>query len=179
VGLDGFIRSTEFPRAVADLLTLVLRYLHIVFAVMWIGGVAYAVFVLRTAMGRVAMPARKESMRQLVPVALHYVPMSAALTIILGALLYLVMGSFSVDVLLGSRWGGILFASLVLAVATFAFGMVVVIGAAKKVLGHLEEASCDHGEIVGRLQRTFNRGQVIVLALGLVIIALMISASRV
>lgn len=163
----------------ADVLTLVLRYLHIVFAVFWIGAVAYTVFVVRTAMGRVAMPARKETMRQLVPVAIHYVPMSAVLTIVLGALLYLVLGSFDLDVLLGTRWGGILFAGLVLAVATFAFGMTVVIGAAKKVLGHLEETACEHGELVGRLQRTFNRGQVIVLVLGLVIIALMVSASRV
>lgn len=162
----------------ADLVGIVLRFLHIVFAVFWIGAVSYTVFVVRSAMQRVGMPARKETMRQLIPVAIHFVPMSAVMTIVLGAFLYLVMGGFSIDILLGTRWGQILFVALVLALATFTFGMTVVIGAAKRILGHLEEEACGHADIVGRLQRVFNRGQVIVLGLGLVIIALMVFASR-
>jgi hypothetical protein len=56
--------------------------------------------------------------------------------------------------------------------------MVVVVGGAKKLLGHLEEETCGHGPEVGALQKGFNRGQVVVLVLSLLILGMMVAASR-
>jgi uncharacterized membrane protein len=163
--------------AMADVVvTIALRFLHIAFAVMWIGAVAYGVLVLGVAMARVEMGARKETMRHLIPVATHYVPLSAVMTIVFGAILYLYVGEFDVDYLTGSLWGRLIFAAMVLAIVTFVFGMTFVIGAAKKVRAHLEEEKCTHGPEVGKLQARFNNGQIVVLALGLAILGLMVSA---
>jgi amino acid transporter len=129
-------------------------------------------------MGRVGMPARKETMRQLIPVAIHFVPMSALLTIGFGALLYLVMGDFDSNLLIGRTWGLIILAALILAVALFTFGMTVVIGASSRTLVHLKEDTCTHANEMGELQRTFNRGQVVALVWGLAILALMVIATE-
>jgi hypothetical protein len=162
----------------ADLVAVTLRYLHIVFGVMWIGAVFYGVLVLRTAMGRVEMGARKETMKKLIPVVVYYVPMVATLTIVFGTLLYLYTAQFSVDGLVGNRWGLTIFSALILTLATFGFGILVVVGGARRLLGHLNEESCSHGPEVAGLQRRFNRGQVVVMVLSFVIIGLMVSASR-
>lgn len=158
----------------ADVVYLALRFLHIVFGIAWIGGVFYSVGVQRTAMARVEMPARKAAMRQIVPVAMHYIPMAAVLTIAFGTLLYLYMGSFNPDLLLGTSWGQTLFVGLLVASGTFGFGMLVVVRNAGKLRVHLEEERCDHGTDVMGLQKTINRGQFVILGLGLVIIAIMV-----
>lgn len=166
------------PGLVGDILGIVLRFLHIVFGVMWIGAVFYGVGVLRVALPRVDMPARKAVLRHLLPVAIHYIPVSAIMTIITGAILYLYLGQFQGVILLGTEWGRILLGALLLTLATFAYGMVIVIGAGKAIARHLEEEACNHQAEVGALQRRFNVGQIVVLVLGLVIIAIMVYVSE-
>ena len=162
----------------ADVLTVVLRYAHILSAILWIGALAFSVMFLRSAMGRVPLPARKETMRQLIPAVIVFVPISAVLTIGFGAALYLVMGNFEATILWGTTWGLVLLVALVLALALFAFGMGVVIPASRKILGHLNEEACSHGQEMGRLQRRFNNGQVVAMVWGFVILSLMIVATE-
>ncbi len=166
------------PGPVGDIVGIVLRFLHIVFGVMWIGAVFYGVGVLRVALPRVDMTARKAVLRHLLPVAIHYIPVSAIMTIITGALLYLYLGQFQGAILLGAGWGRILLGALLLTLATFAYGMVIVIGAGKAIARHLGEEACNHQAEVGALQRQFNVGQIVVLVLGLVIIAIMVYVSE-
>jgi uncharacterized membrane protein len=128
----------------SDPIAVTVRFFHIVFGIAWIGAVAYAVGVLRRVMLRVDPPARKATMRQLIPVVVQYVPGSAAMTILTGAILYLVIGGFDVAYMTGSRWGLALLVALVLTLVTFAYGMVVGVGTAKKILTHLEEEPCGH-----------------------------------
>jgi len=161
-----------------DVIALVLRFLHIMFGIAWIGALAYGVGVLRRALPRVDAASRKEFMKQLIPVVTRFLPGSAVMTILFGFLLYLYLGSFDVAYLTGSDWGRTLIASLVLALATFAIGMVLGVGSAKKMLGHLKEESCTHGAEVGALQRRFNTAQFVSLGLGLVIVALMVLATE-
>ena len=163
----------------ADVFQIVLRYLHILFGILWIGGAAYAVFVVRVAMQRMPPPARKEVVRHLSPVAIHYIPVAAVMTIAFGAILYLVLGGFSANLLVGTLWGQILLTALILASATFAFGMIVVVGGAKRMLAHVHEESCTHLEEMTALSRRFNRGQIVIVALGFGIIALMVLAPRI
>lgn len=157
-----------------DLVALTLRYVHIAFGIAWIGAVAYGVGVLRLALPRADPPAAQGVMRHLIPIAVRYIPMAAVMTIVFGALLYLWMGVFDPAVLLGSTWGLLLFAALILAVGTFAYGMVWGIGSARCLLVHLNEEKCDHRGQVVALQRRFNRVQIGVLILGLIIIGIMI-----
>jgi len=163
----------------ADILAIVLRYLHILFGILWIGGAAYAVFVVRVAMQRMPPPARKEVVRHLSPVAIHYIPVAAVMTIAFGAILYLVLGGFSANLLVGTLWGQILLTALILASAMFAFGMIVVVGGAKRMLAHVQEESCTHADEMAVLSRRFNRGQIVIVALGFGIVALMVLAPRI
>lgn len=162
----------------ADVVHLVIRFLHIVFGIAWIGAVMYGVAVMRRALGRVDPVARKETMKQLIPVVERYLPGSAAMTIIFGVALYAYLGSFSPALLVGTAWGQILLISLVLALLAFSIGMVFGIGSARKILAHLNEAACTHGPDVGSLQKRFNTSQFVNLGLGLAIVALMVAATR-
>jgi len=162
----------------ADILGLVVRFLHIVFGIAWMGAVFYGVAVVRIVMPRVEMPARKATMKQLIPVLTQYIPGSAVLTIVTGAVLYLYLGGFNTFVLFSTTWGLVLLTALLLTVATFLFGLFVGIGTAKKILAHLNEDACGHGPEVGALQKRFNLANFTVFGLGLVIIGLMVYATR-
>lgn len=157
-----------------DFLLLALRYAHIAFGIAWIGAVAYGVGVLRIALPRADPPASQGVMRHLIPVAVRYIPFTAVLTIVFGALLYLYMGVFDPSILLGTDWGLLLFTALILAVGIFVYGMVWGIGSATRLLAHLEEQVCEHRDVVMGLQRRFNRVQIGVLLVGLVIIGIMV-----
>ncbi len=157
-----------------DLVALTLRYLHIAFGIAWIGALAYGVGVLRIALPRADPPASQGVMRHLLPIAVRYIPFVAVMTILFGAVLYLYMGVFDPAILVGSTWGLLLLAAFILAIGTFAYGMVWGIGSAKKLLTHLEEETCDHRDVVVGLQRRFNRVQIGALFLGLIIIGIMV-----
>ncbi len=126
----------------ADAVLLVVRALHILSAILWIGALGFSVMVLRQVMPRLGMPARKEVLRQLIPVVIRFVPVAAVLTIGFGAVLYLLLGDFDPNALWGTEWGRVLLGSLLLTLALFAFGILVVIRASRRILGHLNEEAC-------------------------------------
>ncbi len=171
------LRTAHSTGGMVDVIALVLRMIHITFAVVWIGAVAFSVGVLRVIMPRVAMDARKQVLRQLIPTVIHYVPLSAAMTILFGAILYLYMGSFNPTILVETLWGLLLLTSLVLTLATFAYGMTVGVGTSRSILGHLKEKVCEHADEMGRLQKRFNMAQVVVLVLGIIILGMMVFAT--
>ena len=110
----------------ADLLVLAVRYAHILSAILWIGALGFSVMALRPGIGRMAMPARKETLRQLIRVVIRFVPASAVLTIAFGAALYLLLGDFGPAVLWGTEWGLAILVSLFLGLTLFASGILVV-----------------------------------------------------
>lgn len=161
-----------------DVLALVVRYLHIFSAILWIGALGFSVMVLRRVLPRIGMPARKETLKQLIPVVIRFIPIAAVSTIVWGAILYLLLGNFDPGVLWGSTWGLVLLAALLLTLALFAFGVGVVIRASKKILGHLDEEACTHAAEMGSLQKVFNNGQVVALVWGVAILSLMVIAAE-
>ncbi|HEV8595203.1 MAG TPA: hypothetical protein VGR51_06705 [Thermoplasmata archaeon] len=161
----------------ADVIALVLRFFHIMFGIAWIGAVFYGVGVLRRVMPRIDMPARKATMKQLIPVVTRYIPGSAVMTILMGAILYLYLGAAR-GLGLTTLWGLLILTALGVALTAFGFGMVFGIGTAKKILAHLNEESCTHGPEVGALTARFNQAQVVVLILGIAIIGLMVYAGE-
>ncbi len=161
----------------ADILTLVVRYAHILSAILWIGGLGFAVLVLGSAIGKINMPSRKEMLKQLIPAANRFLPMVAVSTILFGTILYLLMGNFDSNTLLGMTWGRVILTALILAVGLLTFGLAVVKPASMTILGHLNEEACTHGPEVARLQKLFARGQVIALIWGFVILSLMVYAT--
>lgn len=162
----------------ADLLVLAVRYLHILFAILWIGSLGFSVMVLRRFLPSLGLSARKEVLQKLIPVMIRFIPISAVLTIAFGAVLYLQLGNFDPTTLLSSTWGLIIFAALLLTLALFAFAVLVVIGASRRILVHLHEETCTHGPEVGALTKRFNNGQVIAFAWGVLILALMVYATQ-
>lgn len=161
----------------ADILELVVRYVHIVSAILWIGGLGFSVMVLRTAISRVGMAARKDTLLQLIPLSNRFIPRTAIATIVFGTVLYLMMGNFDADNLVGTTWGRAMLAALILAIGLLAFGLLVVRRAAERMLKHLNEENCTHGPEVAALQMTSSRGQVIALAWGFFILILMVVAT--
>lgn len=162
-----------------DIIALVVRYVHVFFAILWIGSMGFSVMVLGRVMPRLGMPVGRQFSRQFIPVVLRFVPLSAVMTIASGALLYLFLGNFDPAELWGTSWGLAMIASLVLTLALFAFGIFAVMGASRKLLVHLNEEACTHGPDVGRLQKSFGRGQVISFGLGALVLALMIVATEI
>lgn len=162
----------------ADVVALVIRFLHILFGIAWVGAMMYGVGVLRRAFARVEASARRETMRRLIPIVTQYIPGSAAMTILFGFVLYLWMGAFQPTVLLDTGWGRTLLAALALSLTALGIGIAVGVRGAKRLLVHLNEEACAHGPEVAALQQRFNRSQFIGLGLGLVIVALMVVATE-
>lgn len=161
----------------ADIVTIVARYAHILSAILWIGGLGFSDMVLGSAISKMGMPARKEVLRHLIPIANRFIPMVAISTIVFGTLLYLLMGNFDPNVMWGTTWGRVIFTALILAVGLLLFGLLVVIRASRGILHHLNEEACSHGPEMGKLQRIFSRGQAIALVWGFVILGLMVYAT--
>lgn len=157
-----------------DLVAFTYRLLHIVFGVAWIGAIAFSVAVLRVVTPRLGQGSRKEFLLTLIPVVIRYIPLVAVLTILFGSLLYVHLGAYDVNVLFYSAWGQTLLAALILAIGTLAYGIVGVIGAARKLLVHLKEEVCEHGPVVRALTVRFNMGQILILGLGVVILGIMV-----
>lgn len=170
--------ATQAYRVMADLVALVLRYIHIFFGIAWIGAVMYGLGVLRRVLPQVPLEARKETMRRLIPVMTRYVPGSAAMTIVFGFALYLWIGSFQPVALLEGNWGRTLLSALVLSLLALAIGMVYGVGSANRILVHLNEEECTHGPEVARLQKRLDASQFGAFGLGLVIIGLMVVATE-
>lgn len=165
----------------ADVVTvaaLIVRYLHILSAILWVGALGFSVMVLRRVMPQLGMPARKEVLQKLIPVVIRFIPIAAVSTIVWGAALYLILGNFDPSLLWGTDWGRALLGALVLTLALFAYGVLVVIRASRKILGHLGEEACTHQAEMGRLQKTFNNGQVVALAWGALILVIMVLATE-
>lgn len=161
----------------ADILTIIVRYAHILSAILWIGALGFSVMVLGRAVSKVGMPARKETLKQLIPVANRFLPSIAISTIVFGTILYLLMGNFDPKMMFASTWGMVISGALVLAVGLLAFGILVPLRASRAILKHLNEEACSHGPEMGKLQRTFARGQVIALVWGFVILGFMVYAT--
>jgi len=168
-----------FPRGMSHELAVVLRFFHILFAVAWVGGVAFSVFVIRRVMPRVEIPIRKAFLRQLVPVVTQYLPATGSLTILIGSALYLYEGRFDPAVLGGSEWGRTLLIALALALTMFLYGVFVSLRHARTIVRHFEEPECTHGPEVGALQKKFNQGQFFVLSLGFVVLGLMVFSAHI
>jgi uncharacterized membrane protein len=161
----------------ADLVALVLRYLHIFFGIAWIGAVLYGLGVLRRVLPQLPMEARKETLRRLIPVMTRYLPGSAAMTIIFGFALYLRLGALDPATLLEGPWGQTLLFALVLSLVALVIGLVLGVGSSNRLLVHLNESACEHGPEVGALQRKLDVSQISAFLLGLLIIALMVVAT--
>src|SRR5437870_5289691 len=175
--VDEFICWSWIAAGMADVLELVVRFAHIASAILWIGGLGFSVMVLRSAISRVGMAARKDTMLQLIPLANRFIPRVGISTVLLGTILYLMMGNLDPQNLWGTTWGRAMLAALTLSLGLLVYGIGYVRRAAERMLKHLNEENCTHGPEVAALQMTSSRGQVVALAWGFVILILMVVAT--
>src|SRR3989442_3824591 len=145
----------------ADILELVVRYAHIASAILWIGGLGFSVMVLRSAISRVGMPARKDTLLQLIPLANRFTPRVAISTVVFGTILYLMMGNFDPQNLWGTTWGRAMLAALILSLGLLIFGIGYVRRAAVRMLEHRYEEDCTAGPEDASPQMTSCRGPVV------------------
>jgi len=161
----------------ADILTVVVRYAHILSAILWIGSLGFSDMVLGSAISKLGMPARKETLKQLIPVANRFIPMVAISTIVFGAILFSLMVNTGPSTMWGTTWSTVILTALILALGLLVFGLLVVLRSSRRILQHLNEEACTHGPEMGKLQKMFARGQVIAFVWGIVILGLMVYAT--
>jgi len=156
-----------------DPIHVTLRILHIVSGVFWVGAIAYSVLVLGRVLPRVDPPVRKQLMKQLLPVALKYIPITATSTITFGILMYLYLTNFDLSTMLGILRFQILFAAMLITLGMFTFGMLIGFRTGLKIKAHLDEEKCEHMPLVGALQKRFALSNLVVFVIGVTVVALM------
>jgi hypothetical protein len=162
------------------LLRVVVQWLHVTSAVLWIGGGFYTLLVQLPAMLAAPPQARGPAMAQLAPRQIRYIIRVAEITLVTGLLNLLVSGrAQQLSEPFGSRWAVVLLIGIILGIGLYAFIRAVVAPLTERMLALGPKAAAgdaaaaaEAGALVGRLRR-IGYGQ---LAVGLAIILAMVAA---
>ncbi len=104
-----------------------LRTIHLLAAIVWVGGTAFMVLFLQPALRTVTPEVQRPVMLATGPRAVAGMVASAAIVLITGILMVLeVLGTGELDRLFNTRWGESIFLGFLLAVAMFAVGFTFV-----------------------------------------------------
>ena len=104
-----------------------LRTVHVLAAIVWVGGTAFMVLFLQPALRRVDPNVQRPAMLAIGPRAVTGLITSAAIVLITGILMVLhVLGTDELDRLFNTKWGVSIFLGFLSAVAMFAVGFTFV-----------------------------------------------------
>ena len=104
-----------------------LRIIHVLAAIVWVGGTAFMVLFLQPALRTVAPEVQRPVMLATGPRAVAGLVASAAIVLITGILMVLeVLGTGELDRLFNTKWGVSIFLGFLSAVAMFAVGFTFV-----------------------------------------------------
>lgn len=162
------------------LLRVIVQWMHVTAAVLWIGGGFYTLLVQLPAMLAAPPQARGPAMAQLAPRQIRYILRVAEITLVTGLLNLVVSGrAQQLGEPFGSRWAVVLLIGIILGIGLYAFVRAVVVPLTERMLALGPKAAAgdttaaaEAGALVGRLRR-IGYGQ---LAVGLVIILAMVAA---
>ena len=113
-----------------DALIVVMRILHIVFGVFWVGTVFFMVFILTPRLRALGPTIQSPVMRVLMPVMIPYMMVSAIITVLSGVVLTLVLRWGALGTLFTTGWGWSMIVGFVtsLVAAFIGFGIVIPLG---------------------------------------------------
>lgn len=163
-----------------DLFRLTTQFLHVLAAVLWIGGGFYTLFVQLPALLAAPGPARGPVMAQLAPRQIFYILRVAELTLVTGVLNLFASGrAQQLSEPLGSRWAVVMLLGILLAVGLYTLARATLVPWTKRMLtlgpkaaAGDAAAAAEAGQIIGRI-RTVGRIQIV---LGSLIILAMVTA---
>ncbi len=163
-----------------DLFRLTTQFLHVLAAVLWIGGGFYTLFVQLPALLAAPGPARGPVMAQLAPRQIFYILRVAELTLVTGVLNLFASGrAQQLSEPLGSRWAIVMLLGILLAVGLYTLARATLVPWTKRMLtlgpkaaAGDAAAAAEAGQIIERI-RMVGRIQIV---LGSLIILAMVTA---
>ncbi len=163
-----------------DLFRITTQFLHVLAAVLWIGGGYYTLFVQLPALLAAPAPARGPVMAQLAPRQIFYILRVAELTLVTGVLNLFASGrAQQLQEPLGSRWSIVLGLGILLAFGLYGLVRATVVPWTQRMLtlgpkaaAGDAAAAAEAGQIIKRIQM-IGRVQV---AIGALIILAMVTA---
>ncbi|SRR5579875_30217 len=123
----------------SGVLLIILGWLHVFFAVCWIGGAVLGVFVVEPATRRLSPQSSAEFARRYIPLVGRFMGIVATLTVLFGALFYYSITDGRILADPAGQWNLIVYAGASLGFITYIFGIVVMLPLAKRI----ESASKD------------------------------------
>jgi uncharacterized membrane protein len=163
-----------------ELFRLITQFLHVLAAILWIGGGFYTLFVQLPAVLAAPAAARGPVMAQLAPRQIFYILRVAELTIATGFLNLFASGrAQQLEQPFGSRWALVMLLGMLLAIGLYVLVRVTVVPWTRRMLAlgpkaaaGDAEAAAEAGSLLSRV-RTVGRVQI---AIGLLIILMMVTA---
>ncbi|HKG57061.1 MAG TPA: hypothetical protein VKA85_07430 [Candidatus Limnocylindrales bacterium] len=113
--------------------TVVVQWLHIFLAIFWFGGTLYSDFVIVPALSTLSIPTQREVGSAIGARATKVIPGVAGGVILLGILRGTVFGNIKSVADLGSPYGITWVVALILAIATFMWGLRVITPAIERL----------------------------------------------
>ena len=118
-------------------LIVVLRILHIVFSLFWVGIVFYMILILMPRLRALGPTIQNPLMKALTPVQTRYILVSAIVTVLSGVALTLIMRWGSLGMLFSTGWGWSMVIGFIttLVAAILGFGVVIPTGRRMEAIG--------------------------------------------
>jgi uncharacterized membrane protein len=165
---------------VGDLFRITTQFLHVLSAILWIGGGFYTLLVQLPALLAAPPPARGPVMAQLAPRQISYILRVAELTIVTGFLNLFASGrAQQLAEPFGSRWAAVILLGTLLAIGLYVLVRVTVVPWTQRMLalgpkaaGGDAAAAGEAAALVARI-RTVGRIQI---GVGVVIVLAMVTA---
>jgi uncharacterized membrane protein len=165
---------------VGDLFRITTQFLHVLSAILWIGGGFYTLLVQLPALLAAPPPARGPVMAQLAPRQISYILRVAELTIVTGFLNLFASGrAQQLAEPFGSRWAAVILLGTLLAIGLYVLVRVTVVPWTQRMLalgpkaaGGDAAAAGEAAALVARI-RTLGRIQI---GIGVVIVLAMVTA---
>jgi uncharacterized membrane protein len=165
---------------VGDLFRITTQFLHVLSAILWIGGGFYTLLVQLPALLAAPPPARGPVMAQLAPRQISYILRVAELTIVTGFLNLFASGrAQQLAEPFGSRWAAVILLGTLLAIGLYVLVRVTVVPWTQRMLalgpkaaGGDAAAAGEAAALVARI-RTVGRIQI---GIGVVIVLAMVTA---
>jgi len=156
-----------------------LRIIHLLAAIVWVGGTAFMVLFLQPALRTVTLEVQRPVMLATGPRAVAGMVASAAIVLITGILMVLhVFGLDGLDQLFNTRnmWGQSIFLGFLLTVAMFAVGFTFVMRNILRMKAMAVAGTPPSPEQAMRMGKQMRYGAMIALLLGMLAVVVMLIA---
>ncbi len=155
----------------------ILRYVHILFAIVILGSVAYNVLFLQPALMRLDPSVQRPAMLAIGPRVAVGILVSAAVVLLTGILMVLdVLGTSDLDRLFNTDWGLAVSAGFLISAVMFGIGLIYVIRNIFRMRSMALAGTPPTPEQAMRMQKQMRYGSMVALAFGIVAVLAMVMA---